>query len=274
MGKVLIKSIGKSINAAGILSPKYAAKLAVKLFSTPQEGKLSRQAANYLETASQKDIPQNDFLIKTYHWKGNKENVLLVHGWESNTYRWKDLIEVLKALHFNIFALDAPAHGASGSKTFNAILYSESINQLVKTFSIDYVIGHSIGGSASAFAIHTYKLPVKKMVMLGSPSNYINIVGEYKAIMGYSTAVKKAIDQYFTDVFGQPLAFYSIENFSEEIKARTLVVHDKQDKIIPFRDALEIDDSIANTKFVETKGLGHGLRSDTVYSVITSFLNT
>ena len=68
----------------------------------------------------------------TYYWEGNNKTILLAHGWESNSFRWKNLITELQRYGYSIVALDAPAHGDSGSKMFNAILYSEFINMLLK----------------------------------------------------------------------------------------------------------------------------------------------
>ena len=54
----------------------------------------------------------------TYRWLGKKETILLAHGWESNSFRWKDLIVKLDtALDYNVIALDAPAHGRSSGES-------------------------------------------------------------------------------------------------------------------------------------------------------------
>src|SRR5690606_34599252 len=102
--------------------------------STPRKGKLNDEETDYLKSAAQKTIIYETISIKTYCWSGKKDTVLLVHGWESNAFRWKDLIEILKAADYNIIALDAPAHGDSGSKIFNAVLYSECINMVIRHF--------------------------------------------------------------------------------------------------------------------------------------------
>jgi alpha-beta hydrolase superfamily lysophospholipase len=39
--------------------------------------------------------------IQTYHWKESEgPTVLLCHGWESNAFRWRNLIEKLQAKGF------------------------------------------------------------------------------------------------------------------------------------------------------------------------------
>lgn len=273
MKKTIIKTIGKSVNGISYIAPNYAAKLAVTIFSTPRKGKLKEKEASFLNSAIQNDIIHDNFKVRTYHWSGKKETVLLVHGWESNTARWKDLIKILHSQDYNILALDAPAHGASGSKTFNAILYSECIHTVLKQFNVDVIIGHSIGGTASALATNKYQLSINKLILLGSPSNFDEVINNYIKMMGYNNKVTKAINAYYLKYFGQLPSFYCVENFSKNITTKGLIIHDKKDRIISYRDALEFSKYYKNSKLVATKGFGHGLKSDEVYTHIINFLN-
>lgn len=273
MNNTLVKTIGKLVNIASYLSPSYAAKKAVDIFSTPRKGKLHSEELEYLKSADQKVFEYDGIAIQTYQWAGSKPTVLLVHGWESNTYRWKDLIEILIAENYNIVALDAPGHGNSGHKTFNAVLYSECINMVAQEFKPEVIIGHSIGGTASALATNNNKLPIEKLVMLGAPSNFDEVINNYIKIMGYNNRVVKAMDAYFLKYFGKLPSFYSIKNFSEHLEANGLIIHDKKDRIISYRDALHISKYYKNATLIKTKGFGHGLKNEIVYNHILEFLN-
>ena len=228
----------------------------------------------YLETSNQEVVYYNDIAIQTYHWKGDKPTVLLVHGWESNSYRWKDLINHLKSEDYNIISIDAPAHGNSGSKTFNAILYSECINVVINQFNIHTIIGHSVGGTASAIGLHNYKISsVKKLISLGAPSNFIALVKNYRKLMGFNKRVMKAMDTYYLQEFGHLPEYFTVANYSKNIKAKGLIIHDRKDRIIPYKDAIEITRHYKNSKLIKTVGFGHGLKSEIVYNHILEFLN-
>lgn len=275
MKQYLPKIIGFSINLISYFSSSRAAKIAIYIFSKPRKGKLKEEEINYLKSAIEKDIIYNNFTLKTYHWKGNKETVLLAHGWESNSFRWKDLIEILRNLDYTVIALDAPAHGNSGSKTFNALLYSECINATLKQFKVDTIIGHSVGGTASAIALDSKnKLSIKKLISLGAPSNFIGLVKNYNNMMGFNKNVIKAINIYYLKHFGYLPEYFTVANFSKNIQAKGLIIHDKKDRIIPYRDALEIKKHYQNAELIKTMGFGHGLKSDKVYNHIIEFLNT
>lgn len=275
MSTYLPKLISLGINLLSYMSPRYAAKLAVLLFSTPRAADLTDEGIHYLKTAKQKDLTYNDFSVRTYHWNGSKDTVLLVHGWDSNSFRWKDLIELLKQENYNIISIDAPAHGASGSKIFNAPLYSECISVAVKTFKPQLVIGHSIGATACIIAQENHKLPsIEKIVLLGAPSNLAISVGNYVNMMGYNGKVSNAINQHYLKHFNHLPEYYCVENFFHNIQAKGLIIHDKKDRIISYKEALDIKRQYKNSELIKTIGLGHRLKSDIVYHHILDFLKT
>ena len=124
MYSLLPKIVGALLNSIGILNSKLASRLALQVFSKPRKGKLTPDANSFLKTATNSTMYYTSFPIQVYNWKGPKETILLVHGWESNSNRWRKIAKKLTDKGYNVVALDAPAHGASGSPDFNALLLS------------------------------------------------------------------------------------------------------------------------------------------------------
>lgn len=273
MNNFILKTVGFLLNLVSHFSSKYAAKLAILLFSSPQKIKLKNIDSDFLKSANQERLKYNDISIMTYHWKGNKDTVLLAHGWESNTHRWKNLIEQLLALNYNIIALDAPAHGNSTGKLFNAILYSECINIVAKKFNVNTIIGHSVGGMATVFFQYKYQLKsVNRLVLLGAPSNFTGVFDRYSKMMNYNTKVVHAMNQFVLQEFNHLPEYFSASKFSKEITAKGLIIHDKKDRIIPYSDALDFQKNYSNSELITTRNLGHGLKSEKVNSHILTFL--
>jgi len=177
-------------------------------------------------------------------------------------------------LNYNIVALDAPAHGSSGGKSFNAILYSECINMVVKKFNVHTIIGHSVGGMAAVFFQYRYQLKcIKSLVLLGAPSDFIGVFNRYENMMGYNKRVSEALKAYILKDFNHLPEYFSPATFSKGITAKALIIHDKKDRIIPFKDGLKFKQNYTNSKFIATNGFGHGLKSEVVYHHIFEFLN-
>ncbi|WP_431137575.1 alpha/beta hydrolase [Psychroserpens mesophilus] len=274
MNNIIAKIIGSFVNFISLFSPRTAGKIAIRLFSSPRRKRLKEIDKDFLETAFIEDLKYDDISIMTYRWLGKKDTVLLVHGWESNSVRWKDLILKLKALDYNIIALDAPAHGLSSGKVFNAVIYSECINVVVKKFQAKIIIGHSVGGMATTFFQYKYQLPtVEKLVLLGAPSNFVSIFQRYVNMMGYNTRISKTINDIIYERFNNKPEHFNAAKFSETIVAQGLLIHDKHDKVIPHSDAEDFRTFYKNSKLITTEGFGHTLKSETVNDYILEFVS-
>lgn len=273
MEKYLPRIIGSFINVISYFSKNYAAKLAIKLFSKPRKGRLTAAEAQYLNGAVQKEIILGTISIKTYQWKGAGKTMLLTHGWESNSFRWKTLLEYFKDEDYNIIALDAPAHGGSSGKEFNAPVYSECIAAAVNQYKPEVIIGHSVGGMASVFSLKNHKLPsVKHIILLGAPDAFENILKNYENMMGYNNRVKSAIRHYVANRFKFTTKAFATSRFVDNLNIKCLIIHDEKDRVIPFSDAKAIHNSFKNSTLTATKGFGHGLKHKEVYKHISHFL--
>lgn len=275
MSNTLIKIVGNSLNIFSYVSAKKASKKALELFSTPRQGRYKEEQKEFINSAEKTTLKYNNLNIATYHWKGNGKTVLLAHGWESNTQRWEDLIIKLKTLDYNIVALDAPAHGNTTGKLFNAVIYSECINVVANHYKPSILIGHSVGGMASGFFQHSYQNnTLEKFISLGAPSEFTGVFKRYVDMMGYNTKIENGLNQLVVKRFNKPPSYFSLASFSKEINTRTLIIHDIKDKIIPYSDAKLIDSNLKNSTLISTKGYGHGLRDTVVYKHVIDFIQS
>ena len=275
MEKYIIKLVGKYLNVLSYVSADYAANKALHLFSTPRKGKLLPKHESFLRTASQHTLAYEEFDIATYHWKGSKETILLVHGWESNAARWKKKITHFIEEGFNIIALDAPAHGASGSKLFNALLYAEFINVVAQKYQPDIIIGHSVGGMASVFFQQKYQLSsIQKMVLLGAPSEFEAVLKDYIKLLGYNKKIEKHLDKVILNKFGAKPIEFSTSKFAKNIASEGLIIHDTKDSIIPYSEAKLIIKYFKNSKLITTEGFGHSLNDSSISKNIVAFIKT
>ena len=160
----------------------------------------------------------------TYRWLGKKDTVLLAHGWESNSFRWKKLSKQLLKNNFNIIAIDAPAHGKSGDRSFTAIQYAAFINEVCRVYKPNHIIGHSVGGMASIFYLHNYKnYSIEKLITLGAPSEFKYIFLSYTTMMGFNRTVSNGLDHYIYEKFGKYPYEFSSAKFSKTLKAKGLI---------------------------------------------------
>ena len=274
MKKLIVKVIGGYYNFISYLSKNEAADKALYLFTKPRNGrKLSEEQREFLGTAFQEEYKYGKHRIMTYRWLGDKPTILLAHGWESNSYRWKNIIHELRKRGHNVIALDAPAHGNSGSRFFNAVLYSEFINVVAKRFQPEIIIGHSVGGMATVFSQNKYQLDsVKKLILLGAPSEFTDVLKRYTDMLGYNQRITKQLNLTIIERFGDKPENFSTAKYLESINTKGLIIHDEQDDIIPYSDALLLKNSFKNSTLITTQGLGHSLNHESVSNHIYDFI--
>jgi len=149
--RILALAYGAYFNILALFSKKLAGEKAITVFSSPRKGKVLPIQASFLNKAEDIMIEVGGKQIQTYSWAGTKETVLLLHGWESNSFRWRNLISFLRNANFAIVAFDAPAHGNSSGSIFNVPLYAECAQHVLKHYKPTFMIGHSVGGMAAFF---------------------------------------------------------------------------------------------------------------------------
>lgn len=275
VNKYLPLAYGKYFNTLALFSKEKAAKKAFTLFCTPRKGKVLEHQKEFLENAKSSIIKVDDLELQTYHWKGDKETILLMHGWESNVFRWRNLVDHLKKENYNIIAFDAPAHGYSTGKILNVPIYSICAKKIIATYNPNYIIGHSVGGMTTMY--NQYKNPdnsIEKMVSLGAPSELSEIMGHYQGLLKFNDTVMSSLDTFFEKTFNFHIDEFSVSKYAKNFTTKGLLIHDKLDLIAPYSAAERIHKNWSNSTLITTEGLGHSLHQEDVNHQIIDFLKS
>lgn len=271
---LLAKSIGLYINVLIFVAPKKAVQKAYAVFSTPRKGKIQIDAIpEILKSAEAVAFDFEGKTIQTYIWKGNETVLFLIHGWESNSARWKKALPYILKSGYTIVAIDAPAHGLSSGKDFNAHKYTEFIHHVAKMYNPKILIGHSIGGKACLHyqTIHKNK-SVEKIVVLGAPSDFKVIFENYVSLLGLNSKVNSELINFYKENYN--LSNQEIEGplFSDNSNLKGLIAHDIEDKVVAFAEAKKNAKAWKEAVFIETKGLGHSMNDEELFEKISEFI--
>ncbi len=271
--KYLPVIIGKYIQFLFFFRPEKALHKAYILFSTPRKGKVLPEQVFFLEEAEDEVILFENIHIQTYRWSSMGETILLVHGWESNTHRWKNLIQKLHEKGYNIIAFDAPAHGNSSGKILNVPLYTKCLQKIVELYRPNHILGHSVGGMTTIFHQYTYpNKEIEKLIILAPPSDLCRIMKGYQDILSLSSKFMEALNLYFKEKHGFYFEEFSASIFSKKLNKKGLLIHDKNDTIAPYSEAEAISKNWNGVQFISTENYGHSLFYDEVDNMIIDFL--
>ncbi|WP_136464993.1 alpha/beta hydrolase [Flagellimonas onchidii] len=271
LAKALPLAYGQYFNVYSLLMPKKAAHKAFNLFCTVRKGKV--QQAEYLDKNKNGVEFAANHKIQTYHWPGAKETVLLVHGWESNTFRWRNLIKKLQEANFNIVAFDAPSHGYSSGELLYVPLYEEVVHFMVKKYNPKYAIGHSVGGMTLMYNEHKNPNPgVEKLVTIGSPSEFYEIMDHFQQILKFNNRFMSVLNDYIYNRFGFQIREFSTSKFAASNTKMGLLFHDKLDIVAPYHASEQVHTNWKGSKLVSTEGLGHSMHQEEINNQIIEFL--
>jgi pimeloyl-ACP methyl ester carboxylesterase len=269
----LPKLIGLRLMAMYKIKPKKAVYKAFKLFCTPRGGFVKPHQKDFLNAHKAEQIQFKKIKIQTYRWKGNGPKVLLLHGWDSHSFRWKDLVKHLKSKDYDIMAFDAPAQGYSEGNLLSVPIYNEVLNKVFKHFDPEILVGHSMGGMTAIYNQYLEVNPnIKKLILLGAPSDLKRIMDGFQKILRLSDKFMRATEQYFKERYGFFFSEFNSKYFAKNIKIPTLIIHDKYDKIVPYNEAQDIHQAIENAELMITEGAGHSLHKERIYLNILHFI--
>lgn len=120
-------------------------------------------------------------------------------------------------------------------------------------------IAHSFGGIALALALENTDNSGMKVVLIAPATETTSAIDGALTILGLQNPqLRKSLDEIIFRLSGKETTWFSIRRAIKNIKAPVLWIHDVDDDVTPYEDALKVkNDNNPNVKFIVTQGLGH-----------------
>ncbi|GMN10875.1 alpha/beta fold hydrolase [Croceitalea sp. MTPC9] len=273
--KIVPLAYGKLFNLMVLFRPKWTAKKAFDVFCTIRKGRVKPTQKEFLDAAKLSVETIGEHKVQTYNWPGNGETILLLHGWESNTFRWRNLIQKLNEKGYNIIAFDAPGHGYSSGNRLYVPLYAVSSRYIMEKHQPKYIVAHSVGGMTTLYDHYINpKSSVEKIVTIGSPCEFSQFMEHYQSLLKFNDKVKKALNKELKEWLGFHFHEFSSARFVENNTKRGLLFHDLEDLQVPYEASVRVHEHWKGSKLITTKGLGHSMHQEEVNNQIVTFLTS
>ena len=271
---LILKSLSIYLNLINLFSSKIGGRHAFYIFCYPFKAKITKRQQAFLDTSHQFKLPVDDFEIQCYRWGNGPKNILFVHGWQSNTYRWKKYIEQLPQDEFTIYSFDAPGHGNSGSLIGNVPLFEKAIQAMMGHIGeAESIVSHSIGSFSSLYYINQNpQFQPNKLVTLATPDSIDDFLDYYFSMLRLSNRTRKNFKTYFTKYTQKDLSFFRLENLLNSNKSSGLIIHDEKDDAVTVEYSRKLHRLWPYSKLLVTNGLGHKLKSDNIVKVVNEFV--
>jgi pimeloyl-ACP methyl ester carboxylesterase len=276
--KLMIGYIRAKLRTLALISPQYAAKEALTLFSTPHQ-RSRKPMPEVFDRAEQLQLDLDGISLQGYRWNHPSEKkALLIHGFESTVFNFEHYVAPLLEQGYEVLAYDAPAHGRSGGRTITLPQYVRMLERIDRTHGpLDAFLAHSFGGLALSQFLEQRPEEVKlRAVLIAPATETTTALRSFLDLVRLGGRTRKVFLELLERKAGVPPQHFSVTRAMAHIGARVLWVHDEEDDITPYSDTLAVREAAyPNVRFLVTRGLGHRriYRDDSVRRSILSFLD-
>lgn len=248
-----------ALRISSLLSPGFAGTWAEHLFLTPPRPRFGQARGFDRIDAHERIVLHRGRKLATWSWGSpDAPAVLLSHGWGGNAVQLQAFIEPLRAAGFRVVAFDQPAHGRSeGHRTGLPDLAEATALVAGAHGGVQAIIAHSLGATASALAL-VRGMPAKRIVMVSPPSDLVGYSRRFARWYWLPERVRDAMQKSIEERYDMRWSEVELERIAPRLAADALVIHDRTDRMVPFKQGARFARAWRGARLVETRGLGHG----------------
>jgi pimeloyl-ACP methyl ester carboxylesterase len=281
--RAAIRLTRAALQTAYVVSDELGTTLAERLFTTPRRH--ARPARERAVLAIAREVTFDVALrapgrhgahvaLAAWRW-GTGPAVLLVHGWEGRGSQLGAFVEPLVAAGMSVIAFDAPGHGDSPDHRLFLTDHADCIADIAAQVGpLHGIVAHSFGAAAVLLAHARSGVEATRNVMVSPNVLVEDAVVRFARLVGLDDDDRTALEHKLAADTGLPLAALALEPLATRRDAALLVIHDRDDREIPFAQGEQLAAAWPNAQLLATSGLGHRriLRDETVIAAAVDAL--
>jgi pimeloyl-ACP methyl ester carboxylesterase len=271
---VAFRLLRRALILSALVSTELAGRWANRLWFRTQRFPEPAREKEWLASAERLTLSHRDRPLAVYRW-GAGPTILLVHGWHGRGTQLGAFVAPLVAAGFHVVAFDAPAHGRTPGRATNLLEVSEALSQVAAAFPpLHGVIAHSFGAASTLVAISRGLAP-RRVVTLSAPASIEFLMDSFAAQLELPGAVMDVHRRLMEQQFGADVwRRFSPTEIARGLDIPALLVHDQEDRDVPWQEGATLARAWPNATSVQTQGLGHRriLRDPDVVARVVAFM--
>lgn len=257
------------------LAPNATKNIILKRFFKPKSYALTPLEQQFLKNGTSFHIHVHDKDIRCWKW-GQGPGILFVHGWNGRGVNFAYFFKSFIDTGYSVITYDAPAHGQSEGQVTNYFELSDTVRSFLDPsygFNIQGIIAYSIGASAAINCMSKDR-PSVDAVLIAPALKLKEILFNAFNYHGVPEFIYQDLVADMERYYGYDVHQDNPDVLAKTISTKMLIVHDKDDRTIPYTDSKILSDKTDNFYLHTTEGLGHKriLRDNAVVDVIMAYL--
>jgi len=202
--------------------------------------------------------------------------VLLVHGWNGCGIQFHRFIPPLVENGYSAVAIDGPAHGQSEGRHTSYFEFSDTVRAFMTSphgMQTKGIIGHSLGAAAAVNCQSKDVHPVKLVLL--APAVHLRAALQQNMLrLGLTERIFDQLIKEYEEHYGYSITEDEPIRLLNTIQSDILIVHDRKDRMTPYKDIEEAAATNPHIELFATEGLGHLrlLTADNIVTLVIDFL--
>jgi pimeloyl-ACP methyl ester carboxylesterase len=256
-----MKFIRFYLQLLAFISPQLAVRQVYYFMSNPRIRKLREREEVVLAKSRKSIVPFRNFQLQKYEWGDPAHRkLLLVHGWEGQAGNFAALIDLLLDAQYHVIAFDGPSHGKSSSGDTSMFEFGDFVSDAVRVEQPEVVISHSFGSVSTASALkENPEVPIALWIVVTTPFSFRDRVQGVIEQLGMSERIMQLLLDKVERDRDESIDELVMDNYCAQLShvKDALVVHSKQDRVLPIEDSRRMHAGFPQSRMVELEGLGH-----------------
>lgn len=261
--KLYFKLLKVYYKIISFLAPKLGGKIAFKLFQRVRKKNVRKREQGFYKKARHFKVPFLNQDLNCYELGDVKgELIFLVHGWDSNAGSMAKFAFELAKRDYRVLSFDLPGHAHAASDHTNLYECKEAFKSLINFIQPKdpfTIVAHSFGSALTAYTLSTLNYKVDKFVFLTSPNALLEVFTNFKNFVGISDKTFSYMLKNAEETIREEVQYVNVQDKLKNISfTKLLLVHDRADKILPYRNSQEImNANHSNTELKTYDKIGH-----------------
>ena len=255
-----------ALQAAYVLSEDLGSSLAERLFTSPRRHARPARERAVLASGHRFMI---DVVLRSPRWAGQHTTVaawrwgtgptvLLVHGWEGRGSQLGALVEPLVSAGLSVVTFDAPGHGDSPGNRLYLTDHADCVIDVAAGVGpVHAIIAHSFGAAAVLLAHARGAVDAPRNVMIAPNVLIDDAVHRFARTVALDAADQSSLEATLATSSGLGVDALRIDRLVGTRDSGLLVIHDRDDREVPFVHGERLAELWPNARLVATQGLGH-----------------